>query len=62
MLVEAVALGVVGALVVVDAADELAPADDLAEEPLEAVERDGALGVGLEGGVDHLAWVEQLEV
>ena len=54
--------GRVPAAFTMDAADEFAPADDLADEAFEGVEGDGSLGVSFEGRVQDLLRGEKTDV
>ena len=62
VLSQAVAQTVSGALVVINAADELPPADDLAHEALDAVQGHPPGFVGGQGGVYALTGPQQLEI
>ena len=61
-LLEVIAARVGGTLPPVDPPDELSPADDLADEALDRVQRSCTFSIGLERLLYAFARVEQLQV
>lgn len=60
--VEGVGRGIIGHECPINAVDEFAPSEDLADEAFDGGERCEVFGEGVEGGVDALEWAEEAEV